>query len=141
LASGNPFDAPIIDPNYFSEPNDLEVLLRGTKLMLEIGRTAPLASVLDPNETGYDNLLHTKSDDELREVLRQRMETLYHPTSTARMAPLDEGGVVDAQLKVYGLENVRVVDASVFPNIPAGHTSAPVIAVAEAASDIIKASL
>ncbi|KIJ25281.1 hypothetical protein M422DRAFT_133867, partial [Sphaerobolus stellatus SS14] len=62
----------------------------------------------------------------------------YHPTSTCRMAPLEEEGVVNPDLKVYGLENVRVADASIFPSIVAGHTAAPTIAIGEKAADIIK---
>ncbi len=87
-----------------------------------IALTSPVSSLIDPTETGYDNQLHKKTDAELCDILRERIETLYHPACTARMAPLEEGGVVDAKLNVYGLENVRVVDASIFSNIPAGHT-------------------
>lgn len=94
----------------------------------------------------------------LTECIRANLESLYHPTSTARMAPRAAGGVVDAQLRVYGIKNLRIADASVFPTIPAGHTvcsarvsftitvvddvfgtpAAPTIAVAEKVADMMK---
>lgn len=69
-----------------------------------------------------DHGLHKLTDAELEDEVRERVETLYHPTSTCRMAKLEDEGVVDPSLKVYGLENVRVADASIFPRIVAGHT-------------------
>jgi len=69
-----------------------------------------------------DHQLHLKSDKELEEVVRERLETLYHPASTCRMAPLEDGGVVDAKLRVYGVQGLRVCDASIFPEIVSGHT-------------------
>lgn len=69
-----------------------------------------------------DQELYKKTDEELVEVVKERCETLYHPTSTCRMAPLDRDGVLDSQLRVYGIRNLRVCDASVYPTIVAGHT-------------------
>lgn len=66
--------------------------------------------------------MHDKDDAHIEKVVRERLETLYHPTSTARMAPLEDGGVVDHYLRVYGIKGLRVVDASIFPTIIAGHT-------------------
>lgn len=84
-----------------------------------------LAGTLTPFDDAtlltMDNNLSLDKDI-LRTAVRERMETLYHPTSTCRMAPLNKDGVVDAHLKVHGVEGLRVVDASVFPNIVAGHT-------------------
>ena len=65
--------------------------------------------------------LHLASDDELAQVVRERAESLYHPASTCRMAPLADGGVVDAQLTVYGVRGLRVCDASIFPWLVSGH--------------------
>lgn len=67
-------------------------------------------------------MLHLKTDQELEEVVRERVETLYHPTSTCRMASLQDGGVVDSKLRVHGIRGLRVCDASVFPSIVSGHT-------------------
>jgi choline dehydrogenase len=66
--------------------------------------------------------LHLKSDVELAQIVRQRVETLYHPACSCRMAPLKDGGVVDSQFRVYGISNLRVCDASTFPSIVSGHT-------------------
>lgn len=110
---------------YLEKPNDLAVLVRGLKLLIKVSKAEPLASALERNDHAlldHDLHLDRVSDETLEKEVRQRVETLYHPTSTCRMAKLEDGGVVDAQLKVHGLENVRVADASIFPRIPAGHT-------------------
>lgn len=85
----------------------------------------PLASLVDIDGDTSLELHHNlarKSDDEIASMIRRRAETLYHPACTARMAPLEDGGVVDPYLKVFGIENLRVADASVFPTIVSGHT-------------------
>lgn len=93
-----------------------------------IGRVAsaePLASMIDPaGETNPHSrhLIETYSDAEVEELVRDTVETIYHPVSTARMAPLEDGGVVDPFLRVHGIQNLRIVDASVFPTIVSGHT-------------------
>lgn len=119
-------------------------MLRAFRAILRIAQTEPLKSTIGTTETldVLDHNLHLKSDDELIEIIRERTETLYHPTCTARMAPLDEGellascssdftinqtcvfpgGVLDPELRVYGVKGLRVVDASAFPTIMAGHT-------------------
>ena len=107
----------------------MAVLARGLHLALRTTRTDAfkpmltemISSAYDPNLLTPDNF-HSLSLDSLKETIRSRMETLYHPTSTARMAPLERGGVVDAKLRVHGVDNLRVVDASIFPNIMSGHT-------------------
>ncbi|KAF8581790.1 GMC oxidoreductase [Ramaria rubella] len=142
LKSADPFEAPRIDPRYLNSPNDLASLVRGLKLLIKIARAEPFASVTQhDDDPRLDHNLYRLSDTELETEVRKRSETLYHPTSTCRMAKLEDGGVVDPFLRVYGLANVRVADASVFPRIPSGHTTAPSIAVGEKASDIIKESL
>ena len=110
--------------SYCESPEDVEKLLRGVKLSLRLGRTEPLASLIDwdYSDPQLDHSLHLKSDDELRELVKNRVETLYHPTSTCRMAPLDQGGVVDSHMRVYGIDGLRICDASIFPFIVSGHT-------------------
>jgi len=102
----------------------MAILVRGLKLLINIANTEPIASVVikEDNDPLLDHNLGSVSNEDLEEEVRKRIETIYHPTSTCRMAPLEEGGVVDARLKIYGLANVRVADASIFPNIIAGHT-------------------
>jgi choline dehydrogenase-like flavoprotein len=96
--------------------------VRGLRHVVDISEIEPFASVLDHDAPPFDLALRGLSDAELEEEVRQRIETLYHPVSTCRMARLEDGGVVDAFLRVYGIENLRVVDASIFPTIPSGHT-------------------
>ncbi|KAJ7171686.1 alcohol oxidase [Mycena crocata] len=144
LGSINPFNQPAIDPNYLSSPNDLNILLRGMDMLKRVAKTAPLSDIIrndDRRELGFGPNLATASQAVLTEYIRLNVESLYHPTSTARMAPLESGGVVDSELRVHGVANLRVVDASIFPNIPSGHTAAPTIAVAEMASEMIRAQL
>lgn len=91
--------------------------------MLKIVKTEPLLSALEKHDSSlFDHDLDKLSDEQLEEDARTRVETLYHPTSTCRMAKLEDEGVVDARLKIHGLDNVRVVDASIFPRIVSGHT-------------------
>lgn len=99
-------------------------LLRGIKLILKISKTGPLGNRLDHNDKNptLDHQTHLKTDEQLEELVRDRVETLYHPTSTCRMAPLEQGGVVDSKLRVYGVKGLRVCDASIFPEIVSGHT-------------------
>lgn len=89
-----------------------------------IARAEPLASRLDHDNksTMLDHQLHLKSDEELKEVIKDRVETLYHPAGTCRMAPLQKNGVVDSHLRVHGIQGLRVCDASIFPTIVSGHT-------------------
>ncbi|KAG5635720.1 hypothetical protein H0H81_010298 [Sphagnurus paluster] len=143
LKSNNPWDHPIIDPRYLEKPEDVEKLVRGVRILSKIARTEPLASRIDHDvndETPFldHNLIH-KSDEEIGELVKERLQTLYHPTSTCRMAPLQDGGVVDSQLRVWGVQGLRVCDASVFPSIVSGHTAGAVLAIAERLSDLLKA--
>jgi choline dehydrogenase-like flavoprotein len=111
---------------YLDSPNDLAVLVRGIKLLIKIASTEPFASAKEKDDNPLlDHNLQSLSDAELETEVKKRIETLYHPTSTCRMATLADGGVVDPYLRVYGLANVRVADASIFPRIPAGHTVRP----------------
>ena len=94
------------------------------RLCHKIAQQEPISSSLDHqcNRPDLDHYLHLKSDAELEEIVRERVETVYHPTSSCRMAPIEQGGVVDSELKVYGVDGLRVCDASIFPSIVSGHT-------------------
>lgn len=101
------------------------MLVRAARLLSRIVYTEPLASIVDPagdDEPLLNHSLDKMSDDEIAELIRDRVETLYHPTSTARMLPREQGGVVDPYLRVHGVDGLRVVDASIFPTITSGHT-------------------
>lgn len=96
------------------------------RLLLRTAEAKPLSDIIDSNPTKPDarwsHTLAKASDEELAEYVAHNTQTLYHPTSTARLAPLADGGVCDPRLKVYGVRGLRIADASVFPTIVSGHT-------------------
>ncbi|KAF8071847.1 hypothetical protein FPV67DRAFT_1411773 [Lyophyllum atratum] len=143
LKSSNPWDLPIVNPNYLEAPEDIAKLLRGVKLLLKVAQTEPLAAYLDQDfkREDLDHGTHLKTDEELLEMIKERVETVYHPASTCRMAPLEQNGVVDSELRVYGIDGLRVCDTSVFPWIVSGHTTGACYAVAEKLADMIKQSI
>tara|TARA_B110000211_G_scaffold153691_1_gene174513 strand:- start:268 stop:711 length:444 start_codon:yes stop_codon:yes gene_type:complete len=133
LADSNPRSAPLIDPNYLSHPDDLAVMIAGLKKTLAIMQSK-----------AFDNIrgkmiypLDINNDDQLIEFIRQTADTEYHPVGTCKMGQ-DPMAVVDTNLRVHGVSNLRVVDASIMPTIITGNTNAPVIAIAEKAADLIK---
>ncbi|HMJ72489.1 MAG TPA: GMC family oxidoreductase N-terminal domain-containing protein [Solirubrobacterales bacterium] len=133
LRSGDPADKPRILTNSLAEPEDVAALVAGTRLTREIAAAEPFASALGRELfPGAD----IGSDEDLADDLRRRVELLYHPVGTCRMGA-DEDAVVDPELRVRGVDGLRVVDASVMPIIPSGNTNAPTIAVAERAADLI----
>jgi len=91
---------------------------------MKIARASPLDKLLDHTNRHplLDHQLHHKTDAELEAIVRERVETLYHPAGTCRMAPLEQDGVVDSHLRVHGVKGLRVCDASIFPEIVSGHT-------------------
>jgi choline dehydrogenase-like flavoprotein len=136
LASADPLAAPLIDPNFLSERDDMERLVRGFKLMRTILQQPALA--------GYGGKelpasAKARSDEQIEAFIRDHADTIYHPVGTCRMGSgaLD---VVDAELRVHGVQGLRVVDASIMPEVVSGNTNAPVIMIAEKAADLIKAA-
>ena len=133
LASKDPFAAPLIDPNLLSVPEDIEPLIRGIKLARRIFACAAFeryrAREVVPGESAV-------SDADLAAYIRSAAYTVHHPVSTCRMGN-DPAAVVDPELRVIGLEALRVADASVFPSIIGGNSNAPVVMVAEKAADMI----
>ena len=135
LANNDPYAAPLIDPNYLSHQDDLNIMLLGLKKTLAI-----------MNSPAFDEIradmvypLDINNDQQLIEFIRETADTEYHPVGTCKMGK-DEMSVVDSKLKVHGVNNLRVVDASIMPTIVTGNTNAPVIAIAEKAADLIKAA-
>lgn len=133
LQSRNPQDAPLIDPAFFQDPQDLEDMVAGFKLTRRLMQAPAL------NEWITRDLFTAtvKTDDDIRAVLRQRADTVYHPIGTCRMGE-DKNAVVDPQLRVRGLHGLRIVDASVMPTLIGGNTNAPTIMIAEKAVDLIR---
>ncbi|GAB3032298.1 GMC family oxidoreductase [Bowmanella dokdonensis] len=137
LASADPTAAPLIDPNYLDNAYDRQVMLDGVKLAREI-LAAPAFSAYQSRELLPGNEI--RSDEDLLDFIRAKSETIYHPVGTCRMGtPQDSMAVVDASLRVRGVEGLRVVDASVMPTLIGGNTNAPVIMIAEKAADMILA--
>ena len=133
LQSTDPFAAPSIDPGYFVDAEDLEAMVRGFK----ISRAIIESPVLAPYRGRELFTAGVRTDDEIRDVLRRRSDTIYHPVGTCRMG-IDDDAVVDPQLRVRGITGLRVVDASVMPTLPGGNTNAPTIMIGEKASDLIR---
>ena len=134
LASADPLAAPLIDPNFLAERDDVDRLVRGFKLMRSILRQPALAGYTGRE---LDASARAQTDAQIEGFIRNFGDTIYHPVGTCRMGsgPLD---VVDAQLRVRGLHGLRVVDASIMPRIVSGNTNAPTIMIAEKTADLIR---
>ncbi len=131
IRSSDPAATPKIDPQFLSDPDDLTQLMRGARVMERVLAAKPFAPW-----RGQVYYPHDGSDDALKEMIRNRADTVYHPVGTCRMG-LDEMAVVDPQLRVRGVQGLRVVDASIMPNIVGGNTNAPTIMIAEKGADMI----
>jgi choline dehydrogenase-like flavoprotein len=135
LAGDTMAEPPRIDPQFLADPRDLEDMVQGFKLTRRL-MTQP---ALNRHMVKDLFTAQVHSDDDIRAVLRQRSDTVYHPVGTCRMGPQHDGqAVVDAELRLHGLSGLRVVDASVMPTIPGGNTNAPTVMVAEKAADLIR---
>ena len=127
--------APTIDPKYLSNDYDVKAAVSVAKYCRKIATTAPLSSAwVDEYEPGFDAV---QTDDEWEQYVRNTTLTIYHPVGTCAMLPRKDGGVVDPTLKVYGLANLRVVDASVIPVLPSAHIQTSVYGIAERAAEMI----
>ena len=133
LENRDPLAAPRIDPGFYAHPDDIETMLRGFRITRRISES-PL---LDPYRGKELFTAGITTDDEIRDVLRRRSDTIYHPVGTCRMGT-DELAVVDPELRVRGLSGLRVVDASIMPTLIGGNTNAPTIMIGERASDLIR---
>jgi choline dehydrogenase-like flavoprotein len=137
LKNADPMQPPLIDPNFLGEVDDLEAMVAGFKTTRRLMETPALRALRkkDMFTSGID------SDDDIRALLRARVDTVYHPVGTCRMGAGDPMAVVDASLKVHGLEGLRVVDASIMPTLIGGNTNAPTIMIGEKAADMIRAEM
>jgi choline dehydrogenase-like flavoprotein len=130
----DPGKAPAINPNFLGDPRDVEDLVAGFKLTRRLMDAPALASHRPHDMWTAD----VRSDDEIRAVLRKRVDTVYHPVGTCAMGT-DANAVVDPVLRVRGVEGLRVVDASIMPTLIGGNTNAPAIMIAEKAAALIRA--
>lgn len=136
LDGKNPLAPPLIDPNFLSQRDDMDRLLRGFKIVRNI-LAQPALSQYGARELSTS--ARAQSDIEIERFIRDHADTIYHPAGTCRMGS-GEYDVVDAQLRVCGIAALRVVDASIMPQLVGGNTNAPVIMIAEKAADMIKAA-
>lgn len=134
IRSADPKAPPKIAANAFSDPADVEEMLDAVKFLRRLAATPAMASVIE------EELLpgaECRSDDALIEDFRNRSGTVYHPVSTCRMGPDPAQAVVDPRLKVHGVEGLRVIDCSIFPNLVSGNTNAAAIAVGAKGAEIV----
>jgi len=137
LASPDTHDDPLIDPRYFSHPYDMETLIKGTQIALDVMNDPALDHYRGDMIIPY----HRNDPKQIEETLRAHADTEYHPCGTTKMGPdSDPMAVVDAQLRVRGIDGLRVADASVMPSIPSNNIHAPVLMIAEKCADLIKAT-
>lgn len=134
LRSADPFDAPVIDPRYLSESGDLDALVAGIRRAREIIGADPLDEFRGEEVWPGDSV---ETNKEIAEHVRETAQTVYHPVGTCKMGD-DRLAVVDDRLRVHGVADLRVIDASVMPTIPGGNTHAPTVMIAERAADLVR---
>lgn len=134
--SSDPLQLPSLDPNFFSVPDDLRVMRDGLRISRDI---VAQSAFDDMRGTEYLPGANATSDADLDDYIKTFSESVYHPVGTCKMGS-DEMSVVDDELKVHGIDGLRVVDASIMPNLTSGNTNAPTIMIGEKAADMIRAA-
>ncbi|KAH8334908.1 hypothetical protein KR074_005830 [Drosophila pseudoananassae] len=142
LRSRNPFHWPRMEPNFMQHPDDIRAMIEGIEMILQLAKSKPMVKMgTHFHARPFPGCEHLKfgSEEYWKCCLRRYGSSLQHQSGTCKMGPAtDPSSVVDSELRVHGISGLRVVDASVMPNVPAGHTNAIVIMIAEKASDMIK---
>lgn len=133
LNSSNPLDAPRIDPNFLSQHEDLDTLVKGVKMTQKIFD----APAFDPYRGKPLYAVDMTSDAAIEDAIRSRADTVYHPVGSCKMGT-DPMAVVDPELRVHGIDGLRIADASIMPSVIGGNTNAPAIMIGEKAADMIK---
>jgi choline dehydrogenase len=134
IRSSDPFAYPLIQPNYLSTQQDIDEARAGNQLLRALAHARPLAEVITEELIPG---VHVQGDDALMDNFRKSADTVYHPSSTCMMGPDSGTSVVDARLRVHGMNGLRIVDASVFPTITSGNINAPTVMVAEKGAAMI----
>jgi choline dehydrogenase len=138
LRSSDPADPPLVDPNYLGDPRDLRQLIEGLRIARDIAGAAPLRQALtgelQPGASAQDDLA-------LADYIRKTVRTDWHPVGTCRMGRSDDPmSVVDESLRVLGVQGLRVIDASIMPNIVSANTNAPTMALADRGLSLLLSS-
>ena len=136
LSSADPLAVPEIDPAFLADRRDLDTMIKGARMAREILEAPALAKYRHKELFGTET---AKTDADWEAHIRERADTIYHPVGTCKMG-VDDMAVVDPELRVRGLQGLRVVDASIMPNLVSGNTNAPTMMIAEKAADMIKAA-
>jgi len=134
IESRDPLQPPVIHPNYLATDYDIQEMMEGVRFIRTLAATRPLADIIDREIAPGPEV---RSDEALLADIRARASTVYHPVGTCRMGPNRQHDAIDSRLRVYGVDALRVVDASIFPTLTSGNTNAPTIMVAEKAADMI----
>jgi choline dehydrogenase len=137
LRSRDPLESPAITPNSLSAPEDVADVYEGARMLRRIAAAAPLARVIESELQPGEQ---TRSDEDVLQDFRRRAGSVFHPSGTCAMGPHAGSCVVDPTLRVHGVTNLRVVDASIFPAVTSGNINAPTLMVAEKAADLIRAA-
>ena len=135
LKSSNMYDHPAIHPNYLATENDCKTIVKGIQIARRISNTEPLKSHITEEYAPGASVAYDDEEATL-EWARRTAVTIYHPTGTCKMG-IDDMAVVDARLRVRGVNGLRVADASIMPTIVSGNTNAPCIMIGEKAADMV----
>lgn len=135
IKSADPKEPPVIDPHYFEEDVDFDILVDGWKFTREVAATGPFKDITVAESIPGPSV---QTDEEIKAHIKKNLSTTWHACGSVSMLPQDKGGVVDTHLKVYGTKNLRVIDLSILPLLVAVHTQATVYGIAEMGADIVK---
>ena len=135
ITSADPFTMPSINPGYLTHPADIAIVREAMKYIRNVAATAPLSALLGAEIA--PGAAEVSTDEQIEAFARERLSTEYHPAGSCSMLPLQLGGCVDAQARVHGIRNLRVIDSSIIPVSMAAHLMSPTYALAERAVDLI----
>ena len=138
IRSSNPLDLPLINPNFFSKSNDLSLILDSVKLARTVIETTPLKDIVLSEILPGKNITN---DIELKNYCKRTVKTNWHPVGTCKMGnDKDPEAVLNSNLQVRGIDNLRIFDVSMMPNLVSGNTNAPAMAIADRATDLMLSS-
>lgn len=138
ISSKDPAAKPKVDPRFFSQPLDLEFMARHLLFCEQLRHTEPLAGYFKPDGQRNHEQANIKNLEDAKQCLLDTAQATYHGCGSNAMLPREKGGFVDSDLRVYGVKNLRVADASIIPLIPRGNIMSTVYAIGEKAADLIK---